>query len=213
VSGYDDLGAPIVVEHGGSFDSQGDYIDYQHPPPPNVPLYYDEHHAPYRRYWDNAHHNRLGPFIPPKWNYCSSPDSYHPPYGYEGHEETYAPHRPQPSHQLAAPYTYVQQPKLTEKTTLRKKFSWKHYPELERFLIANRDEYLKHSNMNYTAEQKQYNNWLTERLLEVAEQHNYIFDPEDFNFVAIRDRIRCYYKSYVQTARKRGLKLPEKKKD
>jgi hypothetical protein len=83
--------------------------------------------------------------------------------------------------------------------------------QLERFLIANRDEYLKHSQMNYTAEQKQYNNWLTERLLEVAAQHSYMFDPDDFNFVAIRDRIRCYYKSYVQTARKRGLKLPDKK--
>lgn len=85
--------------------------------------------------------------------------------------------------------------------------------QLERFLIANRDEYLKHSNMNYTAEQKQYNNWLTDRLLEVSAQHSYVFDPEDFNFVAIRDRIRCYYKSYVQTARKRGLKLPDKQKD
>jgi hypothetical protein len=83
--------------------------------------------------------------------------------------------------------------------------------QLERFLIANRDEYLKHSQMNYTAEQKQYNNWLTEHLLEVAAQHSYMFDPDDFNFVSIRDRIRCYYKSYVQTARKRGLKLPEKK--
>jgi hypothetical protein len=79
--------------------------------------------------------------------------------------------------------------------------------QLERFLIANRDEYLKHSNMNYTAEQKAYNNWLTEQLLQVAGQNSYVFDPEDFNFVAIRDRIRCYYKSYVQTARKRGLKL------
>lgn len=67
---------------------------------------------------------------------------------------------------------------------------------------------MEHSSKNYTAEQKQYNNWLTERLLEVAEQHSYAFDPEDFNFVAIRDRIRCYYKSYVQTARKRGLELP-----
>lgn len=80
--------------------------------------------------------------------------------------------------------------------------------QLERFLIANRDDYLEHSSKNYTAEQKQYNNWLTERLLEVADQHAYAFDPEDFNFVAIRDRIRCYYKSYVQTARKRGLELP-----
>ena len=67
---------------------------------------------------------------------------------------------------------------------------------------------MEHSSKNYTAEQKQYNNWLTERLLEVADQHSYAFDPEDFNFVAIRDRIRCYYKSYVQTARKRGLELP-----
>jgi hypothetical protein len=77
--------------------------------------------------------------------------------------------------------------------------------QLERFLIANRDEYLRHSALNYTAEQKQYNNWLTERLLEVAARHHYVFDPEEFNFVAVRDRIRCYYKSFVQTARKRGL--------
>lgn len=77
-------------------------------------------------------------------------------------------------------------------------------------MITNRDDYLEHSSKNYTAEQKQYNNWLTERLLELAEQYNYIFDPEDFNFVAIRDRIRCYYKSYVQTARKRGFDLPGK---
>jgi hypothetical protein len=47
-------------------------------------------------------------------------------------------------------------------------------------------------------------------LLEVAQENHYAFDPEDFNFVAIRDRIRCYYKSYVQTARKRGLNLPTK---
>jgi hypothetical protein len=74
-------------------------------------------------------------------------------------------------------------------------------------LIENRDEYLRHSSKNYTAEQKQYNNRLTEELLEVAEEYHYVFDPEDFNFVAIRDRIRCYYKSYVQTARKRGLQV------
>jgi hypothetical protein len=79
---------------------------------------------------------------------------------------------------------------------------------LERFLILNREEYFENSAKNYTAEQKQFNNWLTEKLLEVAEQHNYVFDPEDFNFVSIRDRIRCYYKSFCQTARKRGLRKP-----
>jgi len=103
----------------------------------------------------------------------------------------------------------VQQPRFESKTVLKKKFSWKNYPELERFLIANRDDYLRHSSKNYTLEQKTYNNWLTEQLLQLAEKNHYNFDPEDFNFVAIRDRIRCYYKSYVQTARKRGLPLPK----
>lgn len=59
--------------------------------------------------------------------------------------------------------------------------------------------------MNYTAEQKQFNNDLTKKLLEVADKFDYEFDPADFNFVAIRDRIRCYYKSYVQNCKKRGI--------
>jgi hypothetical protein len=67
---------------------------------------------------------------------------------------------------------------------------------------------LQFSSRNYTVEQKQFNNNLTERLIELAEKNNYVFDPEDFNFVGIRDRIRCYYKSYVQTARKRGMSIP-----
>jgi len=92
-----------------------------------------------------------------------------------------------------------------KKTILRRKCAWKNYPELEKFLIENREEYLLHSAKNYTVEQKQYNNRLTERLLKVAAKHNYVFDPNDFNFVAIRDRIRCYYKSYVQSNKKRGV--------
>jgi len=91
------------------------------------------------------------------------------------------------------------------KTILRKKFSWKNYPELEAFLIANREEYLRHSALNYTVQQKQYNNKLTERLLELAADNGYVFDQEAFSFVTVRDRIRCYFKSYVQSAKKRGL--------
>jgi len=91
------------------------------------------------------------------------------------------------------------------KTILRRKFSWKNYPELEAFLIANREEYLRHSALNYTLQQKQYNNRLTERLLELALSHGYVFDEEAFNFVTVRDRIRCYYKSYVQSSKKRGV--------
>lgn len=95
----------------------------------------------------------------------------------------------------------------TEKKILRKKFSWKTYPELEDFLIANREEYLRHSAMNYTMQQKEYNNRLTERLLELASESGYVFDEESFSFVSIRDRIRCYFKSYVQSKKKRGLIL------
>lgn len=155
-----------------------EYRGERGPPPPSRP--------PPPRYGGNGY--------PPPANHVSPAPSY---------EET-PPRYPPPTY---SPYTYVQQPKLEEKTILRKKFSWKHYKELESFLIANRDEYLRHSAMNYTAEQKQYNNWLTERVLEVAKQYNYVFDPDEFNFVAIRDRIRCYYKSYVQTARKRGVPI------
>ena len=90
------------------------------------------------------------------------------------------------------------------KTILRKKFTWKNYPELESFLIVNREEYLRHSALNYTMQQKQYNNRLTERLLELASDTGYVFDQDDFSFSTVRDRIRCYFKSYVQSRKKRG---------
>ena len=91
------------------------------------------------------------------------------------------------------------------KRVLHKKFSWKSYPQLEEFLLANRDEYLRHSTLNYTIQQKKYNNQLTERMLELAADCGYVFDEESFSFVTVRDRIRCYYKSYVQSLKKRGI--------
>ena len=88
------------------------------------------------------------------------------------------------------------------KAVLQRKFSWKNYPALEAYLVKNRDEYLQYSSeLNYTAEQKRYNNTLTQGLLDLAEEEGYLF--EDFTFAAIRDRIRCYYKSYVQATKKK----------
>jgi hypothetical protein len=90
----------------------------------------------------------------------------------------------------------------TIKAKLRKKFSWKSYPELEAYLVDNRNQYMQYSSqLNYTAEQKRYNNTLTQGLLELAAREGYCF--EGFTFAAIRDRIRCYYKSYVQASKKR----------
>lgn len=93
---------------------------------------------------------------------------------------------------------------------LRKKFSWKSFPELEQYLIDNRLEYLSCSNsMNYTKAQKLYNNQLTQGLLDLAADSGYIF--EGFTFAAVRDRIRCFYKSYVQaTKKKKRLKVQKR---
>lgn len=74
-------------------------------------------------------------------------------------------------------------------------------------MVANREEYLRHSALNYTAKQKQYNNNLTEKLLKVAAENGYAFDDEVFSFVTVRDRIRCYFKSYVQSSKKRGVAM------
>ncbi len=126
----------------------------------------------------------------------------HPSHHSSHNMHPHSPYQPYHPNNHLAP----QNPDLNvTKTILRRKCAWKNYPELEKFLIENREEYLKHSAKNYTIEQKQYNNRLTERLLEVAAKHNYVFDPNDFNFVAVRDRIRCYYKSYVQSNKKRGV--------
>ncbi len=90
------------------------------------------------------------------------------------------------------------------KFILRKSFSWKSYPELEAFLIENRDEYFQHSALNYTMEQKLYNNRLTGRMIVIAKSCGYVFDPDFFTFSKIRDRIRCYFKTYVQSLKKRA---------
>ena len=127
--GYHDYpqGLPALVEQR-SFESQGSYISDRAPygAPPPAPYHYDE--QPYGGYWE-------GP-----------PTPYPSRYGYEQHQWGGYPERydmpvedpyyrgppPPPSAPLhyRSPYTTVQQPRLEEKSILRKKFSWKHYPEV-----------------------------------------------------------------------------------
>ena len=77
-----------------------------------------------------------------------------------------------------------------------------NYPELEKYLVDHRAEYLQYSScFNYTSEQKRYNNDLTQGLLDLAADEGYVF--EEFTFAAVRDRIRCYYKSCVQASKKK----------
>lgn len=72
------------------------------------------------------------------------------------------------------------------RTTLRKKFSWKSYQKLETYLVKNRPQYMQYSSqLNYIAEQKRYNNTLTQGLLDFAAREGYCF--EGFTFPAVRD--------------------------
>jgi len=109
-------GSPALVERG-SFDSQGG-DPYRDRPPygPAPPQYhYDDHGY---GYWEG------GPpaYPPPRYNHYEWGGYDVPPE--EGYYRTPPPPPPM------APYTMVQQPRLEEKTILRKKFSWKHYPEV-----------------------------------------------------------------------------------
>ena len=84
--------------------------------------------------------------------------------------------------------------------------------ELEDFLIRNREEYLSFSAKNYTIEQRDYNNRLTSQLLDHANESGYPDLFEECPFSAVRDRIRSYYKSYVQSF-KRRRERQQKRKD
>lgn len=89
------------------------------PPPPRY------RHDPYYSPWAQAPH--LPPQMPESSPVViSERNSFEE--AYHDREPVYAS---PPREDLAyAPYTYVQQPRMEEKTILRKKFSWKHYPEV-----------------------------------------------------------------------------------
>ena len=66
--------------------------------------------------------------------------------------------------------------------------------------------------LNYTIEQKNYNNELTRKVIDYAYSLDIVFCKEDFKtFASIRDRIRCFYKSYSVYLRKK--KKDEEKND
>ena len=146
VSGYDSRGgsweqqpSPNVVENRYSFDSDssgsrstlpggaGGYPPY---PPPLDPWHQDQQQryppprgwSGYERGYAPPHHHR-----------------YAHPHQQQYYDEYYAvqppPQRPAPS-AYTAPYTYVQQPSQEEKTVLRKKFSWKNFPEVRTTVVS-----------------------------------------------------------------------------
>jgi hypothetical protein len=95
-------------------------------------------------------------------------------------------------------------------------FFWRDYPVLEQVLIdAMPDFYGNANSLPQSSVQKMFNNRLVIKMRKVAHDSKYVFGS---SFITdskkLRDRIRCYYKTHQQNAKKRLctlLKKPEKK--
>jgi len=88
---------------------------------------------------------------------------------------------------------------------LQHRFFWAHYPPLEAVLKEAMPKYYSLSiEKCQSVEQQNFNNDLVTRVLEVANRRGWVFDPRAFvSNKVLRDRIRCYYKTHIQNAKKR----------
>jgi hypothetical protein len=84
-------------------------------------------------------------------------------------------------------------------------FFWARYPPLENILKKHMAEnYRLSMEMCQSVDQQSFNNRLVQEVMAEAESRSWTFDPQSFGDLKIlRDRIRCYYKTHIQNAKKR----------
>lgn len=94
-------------------------------------------------------------------------------------------------------------PKRPVSNVISEGFFWRDYPSCEQVLYKHMERYYEVSAIqrNYKFQQS-FNNLLVQEVRSSAESAGFSFE-ESFDDKKLRDRIRCFYKTHLQNAKKR----------
>ena len=96
-----------------------------------------------------------------------------------------------------------QHPKREIPRVITEGFFWREYPACEQILYNHMHKYYEISAIQKNYKVQQYfNNVLVDEVRKAAEDSGFTVDP-DFCDKKLRDRIRCFYKTHLQNAKKR----------